>query len=123
MIAEVATLATSISLAEAGREHFARTGYGGYPVVRDGRVVGLLCLRDLLRHPLDERETTSVQAGMTPLGEEVTIAPDQPPRASLRKMSETGSTRLLVMEEGRLAGYLTLGTLMRHRRVRERLSS
>ncbi|MGH9369868.1 MAG: site-2 protease family protein, partial [Thermoanaerobaculia bacterium] len=42
MLAEAATLPANISLAEAAREYFLRTGYGGYPVLRGDVAVGLL---------------------------------------------------------------------------------
>jgi Zn-dependent protease len=45
MVEALVTVPSSGSVAEAAREHFMRTGYGGYPVTRGEAVVGLLCLR------------------------------------------------------------------------------
>ena len=123
MITEVATLPSEISVAEAAREFFARTGHGGYPVVRGEQVVGLLCLRDVLRVPAEEREGLSVQAAMAPLGDAVVIGPATPLREAVARMAAGGVGRLVVMDGGRLAGYLTLGTVMRHIRVREQLAA
>jgi len=83
--------------------------------------VGLLCRRDILKVPADERERTSVQAGMTPLGELVVIPPDAPLLRAMSKMAESGIGRLLVMEGGRLVGLLTMSSVLRHVRVREEL--
>jgi Zn-dependent protease len=121
MVTDVATLPSRISLAEAAREHFARTGYGAYPVERGGEVVGLLALRDVLRVPAGERDGVSVQAAMAPLGDAIVIGPEVPLREAVGRMTASGRGRLLVMDGGRLAGYLTLGTVMRHIRVREQL--
>lgn len=123
MLTHVEKLPPDVSLAEAAREHFLRTGYGAYPVVRDGRPVGLLCLRDVLRHPPEEREVTSVQAAMTPLAGEIVAGPHEPLLSALAKMSRPGSGRLLVVEGGRLVGMLSLGSVLRHVRVREQLAS
>jgi Zn-dependent protease len=123
MLQDVKTLPAHISLAEAAREHFLHTGYGGYPVARDQQIVGLLCLRDIQRHSADERESTSVQAAMTPLADPVTVAPDEPLLRAASKMAAGGIGRLLVMEDGRLVGMLTMNLLMRHLRIREQLAA
>jgi len=117
------TLPAHVSVADAARDHFARTGYGGYPVVRGDEPVGLLCLRDVLRTPPEERDTVSVQAVMTPLGREIVISPGTPLRTAVSRLAEQGRGRLLVMEGGRLVGFLTLNTVMRHVRVREQLAA
>jgi Zn-dependent protease len=49
MVEPVATVPSTGSVAEAAREHFMRTGYGSYPVTRGEAVIGLLCLKDVLR--------------------------------------------------------------------------
>jgi Zn-dependent protease/CBS domain-containing protein len=123
MLAEVATIPAHLSLAEASREHFLHTGYGGYPVVRGDAVVGLLGLRDVLRHPPDERETLSVQAAMAPIEDALVVGPEEPLRAAVARMAERGVGRLLVIEDGRLVGLITMSAVMRQIRVREQLAA
>jgi Zn-dependent protease/CBS domain-containing protein len=122
MVREFATLPAGLSLATAAREHFLRTGYGGYPVVRSDSVVGLLCLRDVLRRSPEERETTSVQAAMTPLTAAIVAAPGDPLLKAAGQLAEAGTGRLLVMQEGRLTGLLTLQSVLRQVKVREQLA-
>jgi CBS domain-containing protein len=121
MSKDVATLPADVSLAEAAHDYFLRTGYGAYPVVRGDSVVGLLCRRDLLKVPAEERERTSVQSAMTPLGDRVVVPPGAPLLRAMSKMAESGLGRVLVMEGGRLVGLLTMGSVLRHVRVREEL--
>ena len=121
MLKEVATVPAEISVAEAAHDYFLRSGYGAYPVVRGDTVVGLLCRRDILKVPADERESTSVQAAMTPLGDLVVIPPGAPLIRAMSRMAEGGVGRLLVMEGGRLVGLLTMSSVLRHVRVREEL--
>jgi Zn-dependent protease/CBS domain-containing protein len=122
MLREFATLPAGLSLAEAARDYFLRTGYGGYPVLRADRVVGLLCLRDVLKRSPEDRETMSVQAAMTPLTPAIVAAPDDPLLKAASQMAEAGTGRLLVMDEGRLTGLLTLQSVLRQVRVREQLA-
>lgn len=121
MVKDVATLPAEISLAEAAHDHFLRTGYGSYPVVRGVVPVGLLCRRDILKVPAEERERTSVQAAMTPLGDSIVVSPRAPLIRAMAKMAETGLGRVLVVDGDRLAGLLTMGSVLRHVRVREEL--
>jgi CBS domain-containing protein len=121
MSKDVATLPADISLAEAAHDYFLHTGYGAYPVVRGDAVVGLLCRRDLLKVPAEDRERTSVQSAMTPLGERLVVPPGAPLLRAMSKMAESGLGRVLVMEGGRLLGMLTMGSVLRHVRVREEL--
>jgi CBS domain-containing protein len=122
MLREFATLPAGLSLAEAARDHFLRTGYGGYPVLRANDVVGLLCLKDLLKRSPEDRETTSVQAVMLPLTAAIVASPADPLIKAASQMAEAGTGRLLVMDHGRLAGLLTLQSVLRQVRVREQLA-
>ena len=121
MVKDPATLPAEISLAEAVHEHFLRTGYGAYPVVRGDAPVGLLCRRDVLKVPPEDRERTSVQAAMTPLAELAVVPPAAPLIRAMSRMAESGVGRVLVMDGGRLAGLLTMGSVLRHVRVRDEL--
>jgi CBS domain-containing protein len=123
MLTEVASIPGLISLAEAARDHFARTGYGGYPVVRGDDVVGILCLRDVLRVPPEQRDEQSVQAAMTPVSDAVVVPPVTPLRSAMARMGEHGAGRLLVMDRGRFVGLLTLSAVVRNMQVREQLAS
>jgi CBS domain-containing protein len=52
--------------------------YGGYPVQRDGKVVGLVTLHDLQKMPRQERADRPVENIMTPLGPALLADPDIP---------------------------------------------
>ncbi|HET8647788.1 MAG TPA: CBS domain-containing protein, partial [Vicinamibacteria bacterium] len=123
MTREVDALPGDISLEEALREHFSRTGFSVYPVRRGDLVVGLVALRDVLKEPADARDSTSVQAVMTPLDERFVVAPDAPLVEATAKLAENGMGRLLVILEGRLVGLLTLSSVLRRAKVRRQLAS
>jgi Zn-dependent protease/CBS domain-containing protein len=121
MLREFATLPAGLSLAAAVNDHFLRTGYGGYPVLRSDDVVGLLTLRDVMKRSATDRETTSVQAAMTPLTPAIVAAPEDPLLKAAGQLAEAGTGRLLVMDHGRLTGLLTLHSVLRQVQLRERL--
>ena len=122
MLEAVVTIPSSGSVAEAAREFFMRTGYGSYPVTRGEAVVGLLCLKDVLRLSPEERESTSVQGTMRPLSDAIVTHPDVPLPLAIARMAEGGTARLLVMQAGRLVGLLTMNGVIRWLKVREELA-
>ena len=113
MIRDVETVPADLPISEAVREHFGRTGFGAYPVVRGAAVVGLLCLRDALRTPPDERADTSVQAVMIPVGEDLVAAPEEAVTDAVARMGSSSSGRMIVMDGGRLVGLITLRAVLR----------
>jgi Zn-dependent protease/CBS domain-containing protein len=122
MVEAVETVPSTGSVAEAAREHFMRTGYGGYPVTRGDAVVGLLCLKDVLRLSAEEREATSVQGAMRPLTDAIVTEPDVPLPVAIARMAQAGTARLLVMHGDRLVGLLTTNGVIRRLKVREGLA-
>jgi CBS domain-containing protein len=122
MVEAVVTVPSTGSVAEAAREHFMRTGYGGYPVTRGEAVVGLLCLKDVLRLSAEEREATSVQGAMRPLTPAIVTEPDVPLLEAIARMAQAGTARLLVMHADRLVGLLTTNGVIRLLKVREELT-
>ena len=121
MVDGVVTVPSTGSVAEAAREHFMRTGYGSYPVMRGEAVVGLLCLKDVLRLSAEERESTSVQGAMRPLTDAIVTEPDAPLPVAIARMAQAGSARLLVMHGDQLVGLLTINGVSRRLKVREEL--
>jgi len=122
MVEAVVTIPGSGSVAEAAREFFGRTGYGSYPVTRGEAVVGLLCLKDVLRLSPEERESTSVQGAMRPLTDAIVTDPDAPLPAAIARMAQAGTARLVVMHGGQLVGLLTMNGVIRRLKVREELA-
>jgi Zn-dependent protease/CBS domain-containing protein len=122
MVEGVATLPGSGSVAEAARESFMQTGYGSYPVTRGDAVVGLLCLKDVLRLSPEQREATSVQGAMRPLTDALVIDPDAAIPLAIARMAQAGTARLLVMQGERLMGLLTMNGVIRRMKLREELA-
>ena len=122
MVEAVDTVPGSGSVAEVARDHFMRTGYGSYPVTRGEAVVGLLCLKDVMRLSPEERDSTTVQAVMQPLSDAIVTDPDAPLPVAIARMAQAGTARLLVMRGDRLVGLLTMHGVVRRLKVREELA-
>lgn len=88
--------------------------FSHFPVVEDGRPVGILRTRAVADVPRAEWAVTPVAALMRPLGPEDVVHPDDTAEAALARMQENGEGRVLVVDGGRLEGVLTLRDLLEH---------
>jgi Zn-dependent protease/predicted transcriptional regulator len=107
MVRDPLTIDAATTVADAIHDHFMRHGYGGYPVIENGRVAGLIALSQVRDCPAEERAHKRVSGIMRPLDPAIVIAPDAPVSNALRQMAEGDSGRLLVMEQDRLVGLLS----------------
>ena len=86
-------------------------------------MVGLLCQRDLRHVPSAQRAQTSVQAAMRPVSPVIVVGPDETLLAVLPRMARNEAGRLLVLDDGRLVGLLTLSVILRQVAVGESLAA
>ena len=107
MVAEPVAVPGHIPVADAIRDYFLTHGYGGYPVVRDGRMIGMLELAQVKAVPADERGRVAVQAVALPAEAAVRTEPGADALEALQKMLQAGHGRLLVFEGETFRGLFT----------------
>jgi len=99
------------SLVAKAAERMKRTGYEGYPVVRDGRVVGLLTRRAVdraMQHGMGSRPVERVMDQG-----EVFVTPDDPVEKLEQLMIEHGWGQVPVVEAGQVTGVVTRTDLIK----------
>ncbi|QYG94027.1 CBS domain-containing protein [Iamia sp. SCSIO 61187] len=111
MSTRVECLPATATVADA-RAHFAAHGHGAYPILDEGRVVGIVTRGDLLRldgggdDPLLDHSSTTV----------VTVAPDARAQTALRIMLDETIEHVPVVEGDLLVGICTRTDLLKVRR-------
>ncbi|MEW6529206.1 MAG: site-2 protease family protein [Thermodesulfobacteriota bacterium] len=113
MIEEVITVPPEASLNEVIHQYFLRYAHRGFPVVRDGKALGVLNLQQLIEIPEEERAGKTVEQVMVPISESLEIRPDVSLVDALQKMGQEGLGRLLVMDGDRMVGMITKTGLLR----------
>lgn len=97
-----------------------RRRYTTYPVVEDGRAVGLLPFRCLAEVPRGEWDRRRVRDCMLPIESVPRLQGDEPAAEALAKLSEDSVGRGLVVENGEVRGLISLSDLARVLEARER---
>ena len=122
MVLDPTTVRPDLTIAEA-IDLFMHHAYGGYPVVADGKVEGLLSLGDVRKCPPLERTQRTVRECMRVADRSIEVAPSATASQALRQMALSESGRLLVMDGERLAGLLTRSGLTRYIVLRSEFGS
>ncbi len=87
------------------------TGHLGFPVIEDGRLVGIITFEDVLRVPVEKRGEIRVEQVMTK--DVITITPDNTLEDALRLLEKYKIGRLPVVEDSKLVGIITRSDIIR----------
>lgn len=122
MIRDVVTVPAEASVRELVDDYILGRGFRGFPVVRGGRVVGVVSIESVKEVPEAERGRARVEAHMTPLSEAAKVRPDARLDEVLERMAREDLGRVLVMRGDALLGMITRTGIGRLVSFREALS-
>jgi len=123
MARDVLTVPPSITIQQLVSDYFLVHRHEGYPVVKDGAILGIVTLHCVRAIPKDRRETETVEQAMVHCEPTVTVKPTSTALDTLHKMASAKVERILVVDDGRLLGIVTRGDLIRTIRTRQELGS
>jgi len=107
MVRDIVTISPSTTLAEAVDLFFLRYGYGGFPVFDDGRLLGMLTLKEVKDVPREDWQTLTVADVLVPHSKRWEISPESTVMQALEIMIAEDRGRLVVTENDRVAGLIT----------------
>jgi Zn-dependent protease/CBS domain-containing protein len=113
MILQPVTVEAGLSLGEFMDAVAWSQRYTTYPVLEQGRPIGLLAFRSVASVPRDEWNTRRVRDVMVPREEVPVLDADEPAIDALAELSRSEVNRGLVLDNGRLAGFLSITDLAR----------
>lgn len=102
-----------ISIRRLADDFVLRHNHEFFPVVEDGRILGAVSLREIKEVPPETWDRVHVREVLVPASPANLIEAGTDAMAALLAMQKSGASRLMVAEQGRLAGILTLKDLLR----------
>ncbi|ULA64178.1 MAG: Zinc metalloprotease [Nitrospira sp.] len=114
MIRTVVAIAPDCTVADAVNQYFVPHGYGGFPVVSNGELVGLVTVLDVQAVPQTLWAWKQIGQIMRPVSPGLTIAPNMPVLDAMQRMSQEGLDRLVVMQEGQVIGLVTHSAIVHY---------
>jgi Zn-dependent protease/predicted transcriptional regulator len=106
------TVSTSITLDQLVNDYFYRYHYKMFPVEGDG-LLGCVTSKQVKEVPREEWRSHTVKEVLAPCSAENSIPPHTDAMRALALMNRTGNSRLLVVDDGRLLGIITLKDMLK----------
>lgn len=107
MTKEVHTVDPDAPIKDVVETHFTKYKHGGFPVLKDSELLGLITLEDIKKIPKEKWQETKVSDAMTSCEKLKCASPDETAVDALMKMSKYNVGRLPVQENGKLVGIIT----------------
>ena len=119
MVRDVVSVPPGLSIVQLIHDYFLHYAYRGFPVVDNGRVLGVVSVAAVRQVPVEQQDARRVADIMAPLREEILIEGDASLAEALVKMSRDEQDRLLVLEGERLTGLVTKTGLLRFVQIKQ----
>ena len=114
MMTRFASVTPDLSVEALVEEHVVRTGQRAFPVERNGRLAGIVCLRDIQQLPRQQRATSTVADIMTPAERIAIVHPEDDALDALETLARRNVNQLPVVEaDGTLRGLLRREDVLR----------
>jgi len=118
MVREMQTVDPSISLDKAVDEYFLRYGYGGFPVIEDGKFLGILTLKEVKNFPREDWGKVKVSAVFVSHDKKWEVSPDADVIKALELMIREDKGRIVVMDRDRIIGLITRNGIARYVQIK-----
>jgi Zn-dependent protease/CBS domain-containing protein len=112
MNADPVTVQDSITVAKLVDDYIYKYHYKMFPVMAGDKLVGCITTRQVKDIPREAWDRETIREAASPCSEENTIAPETDAIKALAMMNQSGVSRLLVVDQGRLVGLVTLKDLL-----------
>ena len=106
------TVQDSITVAQLVDDYIYKYHYKMFPVLSGDRLVGCITTREVKEIPRENWTHETIREAASACSPENTISPNTDAIKALGKMNQSGVSRLLVVEDGRLVGIVTLKDLL-----------
>jgi Zn-dependent protease len=113
MKTEPVTVEPNLTLSELVRDYFYKFHYKMYPVVEEGSVDGCITSKQVKQVPHNLWDSYKVKDLIQPCTKDNSVSAHTDAIKALSMMSNTGNSRLMVLDGGKLEGIVTLKDLLR----------
>jgi predicted transcriptional regulator len=121
MTRELLSVSPDASVQQLVLDYFLVHPHGGYPVISNGKLLGVVTMSSVRSIPREKRDFERVSQAMVPFERTITVSPTTSAIDALQIMAKNGVGRLVVMDGDKIAGMVTRGDLMKTMRTRQEL--
>jgi Zn-dependent protease/CBS domain-containing protein len=115
---DIVTLSSSMTVDEAVNGYFLRYGYGGFPIMQNGKFLGIITLKEVKEVP--QADWSRVKTGDILVTHERKweVSPEDDVMRALELMIREDKGRLVIIENGVLSGLITRNGIARYLQIK-----
>ncbi len=121
MTRNLLSVSPDASVQQLVTDYFLVHPHGGYPVVSEGKLLGVVTMDSVRSIPREKREYEKVSEAMVPFERTLTVNPTTFAVDALQLMAKNRLGRVIVMDGDKIAGILTRGDLLKSMHTRQQL--
>jgi len=112
MKTDMVTVPASMPIEGLVEDYFYKHHFKMYPVLDSSKLIGFVTTRMVKEIPREDWKLRKVGDVVRPWSDENTVRTDTDAMDALSKMYQSGNSRLMVLEDGKLVGIITLKDMM-----------
>ena len=117
MVRDFVNIPPGMTVSEVVNNYFLHYGYGGFPVTEDGGFLGFVTMKEVKDVPRDKWKDTTVSEILIPHSRRWEISGDSDAMKALELMINEDKGRLLVTENGKIAGIITRNGIAKYMQI------
>src|SRR3990172_296882 len=117
MVRDIVTLNSSITIDDAVDKYFLRYSYGGFPVMDDGKFLGIITLREIKNVHREDWRKVKVSDILVPHNKKWEMTHDSDVMKALELMIQEDKGRIIVMENDKIVGLITRNGIARYLQI------
>jgi len=118
MVKDIVTLSSFITVDEAVNNYFLRYGYGGFPIIDDGKFLGIVTLKEVKNIHRENWGSEKVADILVPHDKRWEVSREDDVMKTLELMIKEDKGRLVIIENNKLSGLITRNGIARYVQIR-----
>lgn len=114
MVRDIVTMPSNLTVDAAVNEYFLRYGYGGFPVVDDGKFLGFITLKEIKDVPRERWKDVKITEIFVPHDKKWEVGEEDEVMKALELMIMEDKGRLVVTDKGSVIGLITRNGIARY---------
>ncbi|MBF0506513.1 MAG: site-2 protease family protein [Nitrospirae bacterium] len=120
MVRDIVTMPPDLSLDDAVNDYFLKYGYGGFPVVEAGRLLGFISLKEIRHIPRTLWKDKKVADFFLPYDRSWEVDQNSDAMKALESMISEDKGRLAVVKDGSIIGLITRNGIAKYIQIMAR---
>ena len=118
MVRDIVSLTSLISIDEAVNAYFLRYGFGGFPVIDDGKFLGIVTLKEIKDVPRENWPRVKVSDVFVPHNTRWEVSPEEDAMKALELMLTEDKGRIAVTKDEGVTGLITRSGIARYVQIK-----